>query len=174
MGNCIDLLSTFIPFQAVHTASVTLLRQTADINEDMIILRNIFTLTCLLKTLSLNTCTNTHTVSDLKLGLQPKSFDEGVGHMIGPLEGWCSLVLNTCIFIRLVCIKWSIQNVNNAIGWGSIPGCVWQIVSRCGSTGCCLLTHSDLPVQDVSGDVDSSHVVTTKHQLGSGVEMSKH
>lgn len=33
-----------------------------------------------------------------------------------------------------------------------------------------LLTHSDLPVQDISGDVDSSHGLTTKHKLGSGLE----
>lgn len=33
-----------------------------------------------------------------------------------------------------------------------------------------LFTHSDLPVQDISGDVDSSHGLTTKHELGSGQE----
>lgn len=31
-------------------------------------------------------------------------------------------------------------------------------------------THPDLPVQDISGDVDSSHGLTTKHKLGSGQE----
>lgn len=34
---------------------------------------------------------------------------------------------------------------------------------------CCSLV-SDLPVQDVSGDVDSSHGLTTKHKLEFGLE----
>lgn len=34
-----------------------------------------------------------------------------------------------------------------------------------------LFTHPDLPVQDISGDVDSSHGLATKHKLGSGLEV---
>ncbi len=34
-----------------------------------------------------------------------------------------------------------------------------------------LFTYFDLPVQDISGDVDSSHGLSTKHKLGFGLEV---
>lgn len=36
-----------------------------------------------------------HVISDLKLSLQSKSLDEGVSHMVEPLEACSSLVLKT-------------------------------------------------------------------------------
>lgn len=85
-----------------------------------------------------------HVISDLKLSLQSKSLDEGVGHMVEPLEACSSLVLKTKehISIRLsIRREWS--------HW------LWTV-----------LTYPDLPVQDISGDVGSSHGLTAKHKLG--------
>lgn len=85
-----------------------------------------------------------HVISDLKLSLQSKSLDEGVSHMVEPLEACSSLVLKTKEHIS---IRLSIRR-----GWSHW---LWTV-----------LTYPDLPVQDISGDVGSSHGLTAKHKLG--------
>lgn len=111
-------------------------------------------------------CLQTPRVTDLKLSLQSKSFDERFRHMIEPLEPRHSLVLGTRInghdWMRLF-----LHNVINLLieerasrGWPGAYSCKWLAdLCLCGIWH--LLTHSDLPVQNVSGDVAGRHGVDT-------------
>lgn len=133
--------------------------------------------------------THTHfAATDLKLSLQSKSLDEGVSHMIEPLEARCSLVLKTWINTSIILLymrKDNYKNVNNPFGWRRVffglrptkimpiyeKHFVWSLVGWAPRMLWHLFTHPDLPVQDISGDVDCSHGLTTKHKLGSGLEI---
>lgn len=91
-----DLLSTFVPFQAIHTASVALSTESIQIGKKYEIMHRWKYPHS--QTHSSHICTHTClSVSHLKLSLQSKPLDEGVSHMIEPLEAQRSLVLMTRI-----------------------------------------------------------------------------